>query len=85
MILILPFQNIETSPIQMILVPIGKQQDGKVETGQTEDFHAYSLSSSSHLCLLLCIYVRVIVIIIVSPYTLLYSPARVNLNEPRRP
>lgn len=56
MILILPFQNIETSPIQMILAPIGKQQDGKVETGQTEDFHAYSLSSSSHLCLLLCIY-----------------------------
>lgn len=56
MILILPFQNIETSPIQMILAPIGKQQDSKVETGQTEDFHAYSLSSSSHLSLLLCIY-----------------------------
>lgn len=45
MILILPFQNIETSPIQMILVPIGKQKDSKVETGQTEGFHAYSLSS----------------------------------------
>jgi hypothetical protein len=45
MILILPFQNIETSPIQMILAPIGKQQDSKVETGQTEGFHAYSLSS----------------------------------------
>ena len=38
MILILPFQNIETSPIQMILAPIGKQQDSKVETGQTEVF-----------------------------------------------
>ena len=45
MILILPFQNIETSPIQMILAPIGKQQDSKVETGQTEGFHTYSLSS----------------------------------------
>ena len=56
MILILPFQNIEKSPIQMILAHIGKQQDSKDETGQTEGFHAYSLSSSSHLLLLLCIY-----------------------------
>ena len=56
MILILPFQNIETSPIQMILAPIGKQQDSKAGTGQTEGFHAYSLSSLSHLSLLLCIY-----------------------------
>ncbi|MEC7617524.1 MAG: hypothetical protein VYD39_04890 [Bacteroidota bacterium] len=56
MILILPFQNIETSQIQMILAPIGKQQDSKVETAQTEGFHTYSLSSSSHLSLLLCIY-----------------------------
>ena len=55
MILILPFQNIETSPIQMILVPIGKQQDSKVGTDQTEGFHVSSLSSSSHLSLLLYI------------------------------
>ncbi len=45
MILILPFQNIETSQIQMILAPIGKRQDSKVETGQTEGFQAFSLSS----------------------------------------
>ena len=51
MILILPFQNIETSQIQMILALIGKQQDSKVETAQTEGFHTYSLSSSSHLSL----------------------------------
>ena len=60
MILVLPFQNIETSPIQMILAPTGKQQDSKVETGQTEGFHAYSLSSSSHLFLLLFIYLTLI-------------------------
>ena len=38
MILILPSQNIETSPIQMILVHIGKQLDSKVESSQTEVF-----------------------------------------------
>ena len=64
MILILPFQNIETSQIQMILALIGKQQDSKVETAQTEGFHTYSLSSSSHLSLLLCIYSTLICLFI---------------------